>query len=136
MHVGTKYKFKWEQKDKKSWSHNPEVESFYTTPAWARMAATHKQLFPLCKHCERKGLYVGKGMIGPKGKIVKRMFTDHTTPLTPDTISTMGLDWDNLQTLCPTCHAIKTARQNGKYSAANLQKGKQLQNQFNDFDND
>jgi 5-methylcytosine-specific restriction protein A len=69
----------------------------YASTKWIGLRNTFRFTYPLCQECEKKGL------IKPM-KIV-----DHIKP-----ISKGGepFDWDNLQSLCETCHNRKTAIEN------------------------
>lgn len=64
--------------------------------AWQVRRIAQLQSEPLCKHCADLGLVTLANQV------------DHVRPLW----SGPGLDIDdNLQSLCVTCHAIKTARE-------------------------
>jgi len=51
---------------------------------------------PLCAECERQGL------------VVAGYAVDHIAPHRGD--DRLKKDWNNLQTLCQSCHATKTAK--------------------------
>lgn len=69
-------------------------QSFYNSTAWRTLAKAHKAANPLCvNHAQCKGV---------------AYITDHKKP-----ISEGGerYAWDNLQSLCKKCNAIKTGKQ-------------------------
>lgn len=61
---------------------------------WEKVRAAYVAIHPLCEWCERNGLTV----------IVAEV--DHIIPIKdrPD----LRLDMDNLQSLCKSCHQVKT----------------------------
>lgn len=65
-------------------------KSFYHSKEWRKVASIHKKMFPLCK-C---------------GKPTHT--TDHIVPIREGGAK---LDMDNLQSLCKSCNARKTAKQ-------------------------
>ncbi len=67
---------------------------FYNKRAWRKVAKLHKQLNPLCVMCEQAG------------RITPATVTDHPIPINE---GGSKWDWDNLQSLCDRCHAIKSA---------------------------
>src|SRR5690554_3008233 len=98
---------------------------FYNTREWTKTRNTYIKLHPLCIDCQKKGRYV------------EAKYVDHIIPLTMDNLHIYGLDWNNLQSLCAKCHRVKTARsKTTRYSPQNLQRGRELQNKFNDFNNE
>jgi len=64
---------------------------------WRKLRDAYIQHSPLCEHCEANG-------ITTRGKEV-----DHIKPF-KGSGDPLRLDWTNLQTLCRSCHATKTAR--------------------------
>jgi 5-methylcytosine-specific restriction protein A len=68
----------------------------YDDRRWRRVRLLHLKDEPLCRHCKEKGLVVAAEMV------------DHIKPLTAG-----GEKYDdsNLQSLCSTCHNIKTAKE-------------------------
>ncbi|WP_010662552.1 HNH endonuclease signature motif containing protein [Marinilabilia salmonicolor] len=121
------YKFKWEQQKHKHKDGMTDVSQagFYNTSAWKKLRNVFIKTYPLCKDCEKQD------------RLVPAKYVDHIVPLTLENFWEYGLDWNNLQSLCAKCHQKKTNRSktNSKYSATNLQRGKELQNKFNDFTN-
>jgi len=64
---------------------------------WHKLRQQHITYFPLCEHCEREG------------KTVKGDEVDHIVPFDGPN-DPLRLTASNLQTLCRSCHAAKTAR--------------------------
>jgi 5-methylcytosine-specific restriction protein A len=60
---------------------------------WTRIAKHHKMVHVQCAHCGT----------------VADLETDHIVPLHRGGTN----DWKNLQSLCKSCHAIKSAREAG-----------------------
>ena len=77
---------------KKNWLKNPEDAKFYNSRKWRRFSLAYKMSNPVCINCTQPSYY-----------------TDHIKP-----ISEGGDKWDykNLQPLCKSCNASKTAKQN------------------------
>lgn len=75
-------------------------DGFYHTPAWRRLRNAFIKAYPLCAACEERGIL-------KEGKVV-----DHTKPrrLYP----ALELDWNNLQTLCDSCHNSKSGKEGSK----------------------
>ena len=63
---------------------------------WNRLRAAHVERHPLCEHCAARGRAV------PVDEV------DHVRPFTGKA-DPLRLDPRNLQSLCRSCHAIKTA---------------------------
>jgi 5-methylcytosine-specific restriction protein A len=72
---------------------------FYHTPAWRRLRNYYIKLHPLCEECEKKGILI-------EAKVV-----DHIKPIR---LGGEALSEDNLQSLCTTCHASKSAKEKKK----------------------
>jgi 5-methylcytosine-specific restriction endonuclease McrA len=69
-------------------------QSFYNSTAWRTLAKAHKAAFPLCaNHRQCKGV---------------AYITDHIKPINE---GGGKYDWDNLQSLCKRCNAVKTGKQ-------------------------
>jgi len=88
--------FKPKKKQNQQYSQG-RVGNFYQSTVWRNLRNWFIKLNPLCALC----LLVG--LITP-GEVV-----DHINPISKGGAM---LDPDNLQTLCKTCHAIKTAKEN------------------------
>ena len=87
----------WIAKTKQTWSNN----KFYHSPMWRATRKQHIALNPLCAECERNGKLtdctgVGKGVV------------DHIQPIR---LGGSAFDASNLQTLCTSCHNIKSAKE-------------------------
>lgn len=65
--------------------------SFYNTQDWKEIRIIKLNRDPLCEHCFDKGLYVPANVVHHKQEIRLR----------PD----LARNIDNLQSLCPSCHA-------------------------------
>ena len=77
----------------------------YDSVRWRKFASAHKAAFPLCILCERQG------------RTTACQVTDHIKPHNGD--PELFWDWDNLQSLCPTCHSgIKAMQDHHGYSQA------------------
>ena len=75
---------------------------------WTRLSKKHKRANPICVRCKERGI------------ISSVSITDHIIPvhIRPD----MRLAWNNLQSLCRSCHAIKTNEDLKKYGSASVRK--------------
>ncbi len=84
--------------------HKTKVELGYDY-GWIKLSKRYKQANPLCVHCLAKD------------KIVPVEICDHIIPvhIHPDGVK----DEDNLQSLCRSCHHIKTQEDLLKYGSAN-----------------
>ena len=71
-------------------------DGFYNSSEWRTLRSGYIAENPLCEHCKQYG------------KLTPGQVVDHIKPvhLNPE----LSLDWDNLQTLCHSCHARKTHR--------------------------
>lgn len=95
---------------------------FYASTPWVNLRNSWIILNPLCCRCEARGILKAADVV------------DHIIPLTLDNLARLGLDPNNLQSLCYRCHSVKTAQQkHKKYSPENLEKGQALKNKFNTF---
>ena len=87
------------KKSSKSYS-KPEHAKLYYSRRWKRLRQMFIRYNPLCKDCKDSDII-------KEGQVV-----DHIKPVSED------LDgfyvWKNLQTLCRTCHAKKTAKEVNK----------------------
>ena len=75
--------------------HDPNVERFYTTPAWRKCRASFlADRGGLCEIC------LSKGLIEPA------VHVHHKVKLTPETVNdpAVALDHGNLMALCESCH--------------------------------
>lgn len=77
-----------------------ERQKVYHTARWRKTSMLFRQEHPLCKTCEANGLVRAAQLV------------DHIIP-----ISQGGdiYDWNNLQSLCTSCHQIKTGKENAEY---------------------
>lgn len=64
---------------------------------WGQLRAWYIVRYPLCEHCEAKGL------------VVPAREVDHIVPFRSPS-DPLRLDETNLQSLCRPCHAKKTAQ--------------------------
>ena len=73
--------------------------SFYNSKRWRALRNYFIQKFPLCNICKRKGITKGAQCV------------DHIKPIS------MGgsmVDQKNLQSLCNSCHAIKSGKESAE----------------------
>lgn len=75
------------------------TDPFYQSRAWKNLRTAFIAANPLCRACEEIGRT-------EPGYIV-----DHIVERADD--ASRELDWDNLQTLCLSCHSRKTRREAG-----------------------
>ena len=68
--------------------------SFYNSPAWQKCRKAFRAANPLCKSCEALG------------RVTAAEVVDHIVERRD---GGSDLDWNNLQSLCHTCHNRKTA---------------------------
>ena len=76
---------------------HPVETALYHTARWLRGRRLHLQLYPLCVHCLAAGSLVGASQV------------DHIVPHKGD--RALFFDTANWQSLCPSCHSRKTARE-------------------------
>lgn len=74
------------------------MKNFYQSDQWRKLRAVKLSNDPLCQHCEKRGYFVEANEV------------DHITPIADD--KTLILDYDNLQSLCKSCHSRKTIQEN------------------------
>lgn len=82
------------QRDKKA-------AKFYSSVRWQKMRNRKLKHDPLCEHC------LGNNQVTPATEV------DHVIPVEVDW--SRRLDWNNLQSLCHSCHMKKTAEDKKKY---------------------
>lgn len=70
--------------------------TFYNSPIWRRVSAQHRAKHPMCAHCALSG------------KLTPATETDHVRPIR---LGGASLDQANLQSLCTSCHAKKSAKE-------------------------
>ena len=71
-------------------------QNFYNSRQWRRLRQYYIQMNPLCKHCKDKGIIKGGECI------------DHIIPIR---LGGKPLSLNNLQTLCNSCHAVKSGKE-------------------------
>lgn len=64
---------------------------------WRELRDCYAATFPLCEVCDENGIHVTMDEV------------DHIIPISGRD-DPLRLEWDNLQSLCRRCHAIKTDR--------------------------
>jgi 5-methylcytosine-specific restriction protein A len=81
-------------------NHRKKWMKFYWSKEWRALRSLKIQDNPLCEECERNG------------KLTPGHAVDHIIPVIdrPD----LALDYDNLQTLCTSCHSRKTILENAE----------------------
>lgn len=72
------------------------LDAFYSTPAWRKLSKAHRAHEPLCRHCAKAG------------RITPAAVVDHIIERRDG-----GANYDpsNLQSLCHSCHNIKTQQE-------------------------
>jgi 5-methylcytosine-specific restriction protein A len=71
-------------------------QGFYQTPAWKRLRAAKRRANPLCEKCERNGRTRQMDEVHHK--------KPWETGSTPEIQWQLFTDYDNLESLCTTCH--------------------------------
>ncbi len=74
------------------WSSRPAPSQGQRPANWQRIARLQLSQYPLCAICERKG------------RVTPARECDHILPVSKGG----GHHYDNLQSLCTPCHALKT----------------------------
>ena len=94
----------WASKDppKRGPYHYATRNSFYTSPPWRRLRNLKLAEDPLCERCTERGLIV------PAYEVHHVIEID----LRPD----LALEYNNLESLCKTCHSRETASKGRKPS--------------------
>ena len=73
--------------------------TWYSHRRWRRIRARQLAIEPLCRHCLERG------------EITPAEHVDHIEPHKGDRVKF----WNGpFQSLCPTCHSVKTAQEEGK----------------------
>ena len=85
-------------------SKSPEHKAIYNNSRWAKASLTFRDRNPLCASCFERGITTPAACV------------DHIIPHEGD----WKLFWDssNWQSLCWSCHSIKTARERGGWGRA------------------
>ena len=74
---------------------------FYNSLAWRRLSKAYLNNEPLCEHCQAQGIITGATEV------------DHIVAVADDWSKRFKID--NLQSLCHSCHMIKTVEDRKKY---------------------
>lgn len=93
-------KLPWITPTKGTYSNN----KFYHTPTWRAIRKAHIMANPLCVACEKQGKLTD--CTGKNAGVV-----DHIRPIR---LGGSPTDSNNLQTLCTSCHNIKSAKEKNK----------------------
>jgi 5-methylcytosine-specific restriction protein A len=72
------------------------TDQLYQSNAWKKISKRKRQYDPFCEKCLERDI------------VVDARITDHIVPLKEGGAL---LDWNNLQSLCMTCHNQKTANE-------------------------
>ena len=80
---------------------DPKIKKFYSSSQWQKVRDRYLKKNPLCEHCKEKGLTEVADEV------------DHIIPI--KVAWEKRLSSQNLQSLCKSCHAKKTARDKEKY---------------------
>ena len=78
-----------------------KLQKFYQATAWRKLRNRKIKADPLCEKCKEQG----------RTKVAKEV--DHIVPIKVNW--NLRLSYDNLQSLCPPCHARKTRKDTEKY---------------------
>ena len=89
------------QKRYDKFQRDKRAAKFYSSARWQKLRDRKLKHDPLCKYCEAKGI------VTPASEV------DHIVPIEVDW--SKRFDWDNLQSLCHSCHMKKTAEDKKKY---------------------
>lgn len=73
----------------------------YTSNKWRKLSKRHKKEFPCCKRC------LDRDVVTPVD------ISDHIVPV--EVAPEKAFDWQNIQSLCLSCHNVKTSDDNRKY---------------------
>jgi len=77
---------------------DPErTDAYYSSRHWRKLRAAKLREEPLCRACRAEG------------KVTAANEVDHIDG------NRENEDWDNLQSLCKTCHSSKTAKEDGRF---------------------
>lgn len=79
---------------------NKKIARFYSNARWQKLRDRKLKNDPLCEHCL-------PDVVTPATEV------DHIIPVEVDW--SRRLDWNNLQSLCHSCHMKKTAEDKKKY---------------------
>ena len=88
------------ERKEKQWSSDADA-SFYHTKGWRKTRAAFITAHPQCALCEKIG------------RLVKADVVDHIEPIS---FGGERFDWNNLQSLCHSCHNSKSARERHEHS--------------------
>jgi len=80
-------------------------QDIYQDPRWKRLRAAKFRENPLCEKCEAKGMVVMAKEVHHK--------IPFQTGRTPEEVERLAFDWDNLQSLCITCHKEEDKKMRG-----------------------
>jgi 5-methylcytosine-specific restriction protein A len=73
-----------------------KYQEIYQDKRWKKLFTWKKKAFPLCERCESKG------------KVVPMDEVHHKIPFalgkTPEEIEELAFNWDNMESLCSSCH--------------------------------
>jgi len=72
--------------------------AFYQSPVWRNLARAKRQRNPICEGCYKEG------------RVTPGEMVDHIKPIQQ---GGDPLSWDNLQTLCNSCHGRKSQKEKG-----------------------
>ena len=89
----------WIPKRKKVYGQH-DNSSFYHSKQWRMLRNWYIKKYPICAECNRQG------------KLTAGYCVDHIRPIS---IGGNKIDISNLQTLCESCHAKKSAQESAEY---------------------
>lgn len=84
------------------------MSDLHHTGKYRRLRDAFLHANPLCRRCfDEENLTIAAEEV------------DHIKPL--NTHPELGMEWDNLQSLCRSCHEKKTAQENNRFSGADAE---------------
>lgn len=102
-----------QKQQSKGWT-KASQDGFYTSKEWIALRDYKRLLNPICERCEKMNV------------ITPMEVVDHITPV--EVSEELKLSLDNLQSLCRSCHTIKTREdQYGRYEDITIR------NKFEDY---
>ena len=75
-------------------------KTFYNSPEWIKVRKQKLAMYPLCEECKKNGTFV------------KATLVDHITPIKQGGAK---FDFNNLQSLCWSCHSRKSIKEGSRF---------------------
>ena len=96
-HTKDKEKIDYKAIYKRRRSYESKYLTFYHSQAWVKLSKSFRAAHPLCEECKKHGIIRGAQQV------------DHIIPIKDDWEN--RLNTNNLQSLCVSCHSLKTAQE-------------------------